>query len=176
LVFDLDPGPKVQWSAVVEASLELRELLEAQGLQSFVRTSGGKGLHVVLPIDRRASWDEAKAFARSVAETLAQKAPARFVSVASKARRSGRIFVDWLRNGRGATAIASYSTRARPDAPVATPLSWEELPRVTGGEQFLLATVPGRLKQISDPWVGFDTVRQGLPARSAGAGRRRRAS
>ena len=112
LVFDLDPGEGVDWKGVVQGAKDVRDCLEALGLASFLRTSGGKGLHVVAPLARRNTWDELKEFARGVAETMVRAAPERYIANMSKAKRRGKIFVDYLRNQRGATAIASYSTRA----------------------------------------------------------------
>src|SRR5690606_5701752 len=119
--------PDVGWERVVEAARALHALAEAVGLEAFARTTGGKGLHVVVPIERRTSWDEAKEASRALAEALARQDPSGFVLRASKAARQGRIFLDYLRNARGATAIASYSPRARAGAPVATPVTWDEL-------------------------------------------------
>ena len=127
LVFDLDPGEGTTWKDVIHGAVEMRELLEGVGFTTFLRTSGGKGLHVVVPIDRRTTWDDFKQFAKSVADTMTRDAPDRYIATMSKAKRHGKIFVDYLRNQRGATAIASYSTRRRQGAPVATPIAWDEL-------------------------------------------------
>ncbi len=165
LVFDLDPAPDVTWKDVIRAALELRERLEHLELASFVRTSGGKGLHVVLPLRPAADWDSARSFSRALAETLAREQPRRYIATATKARRTGRIFIDYLRNGRGATAVASYSLRNRPGAPVATPLRWEELSRVRGPQQFAYTDIRRRLARLdADPWEGFGTLRQALPS------------
>ena len=127
LVFDLDPGEGTTWKDVVRGAVEMRELLEDVGFTTFLRTSGGKGLHVVVPIDRRTTWDDFKRFAKSVADKMTREAPDRYIATMSKAKRHGKIFIDYLRNQRGATAIASYSTRRRKGAPVATPIAWDEL-------------------------------------------------
>ncbi|KAB2899846.1 MAG: ATP-dependent DNA ligase [Kofleriaceae bacterium] len=161
LVIDLDPDPSVSWSRVVEAALVLRELLGQLDLESFVTTTGGKGLHVVAPLTRRASWDEHKDFARAIADAMVALDPGGFVATATKAARRGKIFIDWLRNGRGATFIAPYSMRARAGAPVATPISWEELPTVDPG-RFTIATVPGRVHAMPDPWAAMASTRQSL--------------
>lgn len=164
LVFDLDPDPSVPWKGVVEAARLLRQRLVELGLQSFVQTTGGKGLHVVAPLARRRDWDEVKPFARALAESLVAEAPELYLSKASKAARKGKMFIDWLRNGRGATAIVPYSTRARKGATVATPLAWEELDRAKPAA-FNVETVPARLASLKhDPWDGFWKLRQTLRA------------
>ena len=127
LIFDLDPGEDVPWSAVIAAAQEVRQRLDDRGLASFVKTSGGKGLHVVVPIAPEASWDAAKAFTASLAAAMAAARPDRYVATMAKRARRGRIFVDYLRNDRGATAVAAYSPRALPQASVSTPLEWDEL-------------------------------------------------
>ncbi len=161
LIFDLDPGEDVSWNEVVAAAREMRAELRARGLESFVKTSGGKGLHVVVPIAPRADWDEAKAFTQSVAEAMSRAHPDRYVAIMSKRARRGRIFIDWVRNGRGATAVAAYSTRARPQAPVSTPLAWDELSEGLRGDHFTVANVRERLDFLKrDPWDGFVKLRQ----------------
>lgn len=165
VVFDLDPGPDVAWSRVKSAARLMHKLLQQLGLESFLRTTGGKGLHLVLPLKPAAPWDEVKEFAHSFAQVLEAMHPLEFVSVASKAKRSGKIYVDYLRNGRGATAVASYSLRGRPGAPVAMPLRWSELARLKSGAQFNLHNTLARLKrQRQDPWEGIDKVKQSLKA------------
>ncbi|HZP66505.1 MAG TPA: non-homologous end-joining DNA ligase [Rudaea sp.] len=164
IVFDLDPGPGVDWPRVVAAAELVRAAAADEGLESFVRTSGGKGLHVVIPLNPAAPWERAKAFAHALAANVAEERPREFVAVASKAKRRGRIFIDYLRNTRGATSIASYSLRARPGAPVAFPLSWRDLRRIRSAAEFTLADVPARLaRRRRDPWEGFATLRQSLP-------------
>jgi bifunctional non-homologous end joining protein LigD len=143
----------------------VRGFLEQLGLVSFVRTTGGKGLHVVVPLNPGADWTTVKGFAHSFADTLAQLHPLEFVATASKRFRRGKIYIDYLRNGRGATAVASYSLRSRPGAPVAVPLRWEELGKLKSGNAFDLTTVPKRLARLKkDPWEGIDTVKQDLDA------------
>ena len=164
LVFDLDPGPGTSWNDVRSAARQLRDLLAQTALKSFLRTSGGKGLHVVVPLAPAVSWARAKRFAQAFAETVATMEPDKFVATASKAKREGRIFIDWLRNARGATSVASYSLRARAGAPVATPLRWEELGKVSSASMFDIRNVPKRLSRLrADPWAGFASLRQGLP-------------
>ena len=164
IVFDLDPGPSVTWGAVKRAARRLHERLESIGLRSFLRTSGGKGLHVVVPLRPAVAWDEVKPFARAIAEAMVETDPERFVSVADKSQRKGRIFIDWLRNAHGATSIASYSLRARPSAGVAMPLTWEDLTRVRKPDQFTLKNALAWIeKRDGDPWDGIDAFRQSLP-------------
>ncbi len=166
LVLDLDPGEGTTWEQVVEAARRVRELLEAVGLTSFVRTTGGKGLHVVAPVCGQVTWDSLKDFSASVARELGDAQPDRYVATASKAERQGKIFVDYLRNTRGATAIATYSTRARAGAPVATPVAWGELtPRLTP-DRYTVSNLPRRLAALRrDPWAGFFDVQQSLDGR-----------
>ncbi|MEO8452576.1 MAG: non-homologous end-joining DNA ligase [Gemmatimonadota bacterium] len=167
IVFDLDPGPKVSWAKVRSAATRIRGLLEEIGLESWLKTTGGKGLHVVAPIDRRATWDEVGAFARAVAEHLESVDPANFVSKMAKASRQGRIFVDWLRNTRGASAVAAWSTRARPGAPVSMPWLWSRIEDLESGDQFTVATVLGSRLPRTDPWAGMPKARQRLGATMA---------
>lgn len=156
ITMDLDPGEDVAWSAVTSAALELKVRLEARGLAAFVKTSGGKGLHVVTPLTPKAGWAEVKDFAHSLAESMSADAPEKYLATATKAKRGGHIYIDYLRNGRGNTAVAAYSTRARPGAPVSMPLNWSELNEVSGPAAFTLSNVPQRLKtQPRDPWSNF---------------------
>ena len=172
LVFDLDPGEDVPWEAIVTAAQVVRRRLRDLGLESFVKTTGGKGLHLVVPIVRGPSWDACAAFARSVADGLAHDAPEAFVATMGKSHRAGRIFVDYLRNVRGATAVAAYSTRARAGAPISTPLDWTELDARTRPDRFTVATLPRRLAALRrDPWTAYATTHQKLPT----LGRRRAA-
>ncbi len=163
VVFDLDPDESVSFANVREAAIELRGVLETAGLQSFALLTGGKGVHVIAPVERRREWPDVKAFAKGLAEKLAASAPEKYLSKASKAARKGRIFIDWLRNERGATAIAPYSLRARPGAPVATPVSWRELSRIEAADAFTLDMIDARLSRLkSDPWDGYDSARQSI--------------
>jgi bifunctional non-homologous end joining protein LigD len=151
---------------VREAARALREELAARGLKSYVRTSGGKGLHVVAPLKPRARWPRVGAFAREVVETLADREPDKYTATMSKAKRGGKVFVDHFRNGRGATSVTSYSLRARPGSPVALPISWDELGRTHGGGDWTAAKVLRRLKtHAADPWADFFETgrRQTLP-------------
>jgi len=161
LIFDLDPGEDVSWTEVVVAARDMRAALQERGLESFVKTSGGKGLHVVVPIEPRADWDAAKAFTQGVAEAMSRAHPDPYVAIMSKRARRGRIFIDWVRNGRGATAVAAYSTRARPQAPVSTPLAWDELSEGLRGDHFSVDNLRERLDFLKrDPWDGFFKLRQ----------------
>jgi bifunctional non-homologous end joining protein LigD len=164
IVFDLDPGEGVTFADVVQAALDVRDQLLRLGLTTFCRTTGGKGLHVVAPLEPVADWDAVKPFCRAFAETLSQEQPERFLSTVRKADRRGRILIDWLRNGVGATAVGSFSPRARDGATVATPLAWDEVNRKLDPAKFTLRSVPERLeRQRADPWEGFASLRQRLP-------------
>jgi bifunctional non-homologous end joining protein LigD len=157
IVFDLDPDESLGWHSVVDAAFQVRDELEDLGIESFVRTTGGKGLHVVMAIERRHDWKEMKEFSHNVVRLLARKHPRRYTDNPQKPARKGKIFADYLRNGRGATAVASYSLRARAGAPVATPVPWEELGTIEDPRDFDWRTVPERLAQLSrDPWEDLD--------------------
>jgi bifunctional non-homologous end joining protein LigD len=156
IIWDLDPGDGVEWTDVLTAARAIRDELSTRGLDSFVRTSGGKGLHVVVAIQRRSSWDEVKVFARQVAETLIAREPEKYLATASKARRKGKIFIDYFRNSRGATAVASYSTRAKPTAAIATPVRWDELTPSLAPDYYNVMNLRSRLEHLAeDPWAGF---------------------
>ena len=163
LVFDLDPGPGTGWKNVMAAARDVRDRLSALKLKSFLKTSGGKGLHVVLPI-KSTPWEEAKAFTKAIAEAMEADEPERYVSTATKAKRNKRIFVDYLRNSREATAVAPYSTRARPGAPVAVPIDWPELGSLKAANQYTVRNLIQRLsRQRKDPWAEIGRVKQSLP-------------
>lgn len=166
LVFDLDPGAGVSWSAVMRTGVSLKERLEGLGLTAFLRTTGGKGLHIVVPLRPEASWDDAKNFCRGIALAAAKDAPRELTANMAKAKRKGRIFIDYLRNGRGATAIASYSTRAREGAPVAVPVRWDELSASLTSDRYRVDNVRRRLAALkSDPWEEFEEARRPLSRR-----------
>lgn len=161
VIFDLDPGPAVPWSAVIEAAQQLRAVLSHLGLAGWLKTSGGKGLHITVPILRTVTWELASTFARAVSERLERDAPGQFVTVASKSARRGRIFIDHLRNSRGATAVAPWCPRARAGAPVSMPIWWDELANVKSGEAFAMADVVARVrKNARDPWADLPKARQ----------------
>jgi bifunctional non-homologous end joining protein LigD len=167
LIFDLDPGDNAPWNDLVAAALEVRARLADDKLESFVKTSGGKGLHVVAPIAPRAGWDEAKDYCRGIAEAMARDSPDHFIATIARRERAGRIFVDYLRNGRGSTAVAAYSTRARPEAGIAMPLNWGELDAIGSADHFTLANASRRLNGLSsDPWQAVGTTKQQLPAKN----------
>src|SRR5262249_20188834 len=163
LVFDLDPGPGTEWADMVGAAREVRQRLADVKLRSFLKMSGGKGLHVVLPI-KPVPWDDAKAFTRSIADAMTHDDPSRYTATVKKSSRQGKIFVDYLRNSREATAIAPYSTRARPGAPVSTPIAWEELGSQTGANRYTVDNLPQRLARLrKDPWAEIGKLKQALP-------------
>jgi bifunctional non-homologous end joining protein LigD len=164
LIFDLDPDEGVPWSAVIAAAVEVRDRLAKLGLESFVKTSGGKGLHVVLPIEPTVDWATAKNFTGAVAAAMAKDSPDRYVATMSKRARKGRVFVDFFRNMRGSTAVAPYSTRALPDATVSTPLEWSELTESVKADHFKIDNLRQRLDVLkADPWAEMFELKQRLP-------------
>jgi bifunctional non-homologous end joining protein LigD len=163
IIFDLDPGEDVGWPQIVAAAQDVRDRLAALDLETFVKLSGGKGLHVVLPTAGQ-DWDTTKTFVQAFAQAMAADAPDRYVAKNSKSIRQGKIFVDYLRNSLEQTAVAAYSTRARAGAPVSVPLGWQELARATGGNQYSVLTLMQRLRGLEqDPWQDLPNVRQKLP-------------
>jgi bifunctional non-homologous end joining protein LigD len=165
IVFDLDPDEGLPWPRIVEAAQIVRDRLHDLGLESFLKTTGGKGLHVVAPIRRGPDWDEVKAFTKAVVEQMAGEDPHRFTANMSKKSRKGRIYVDFLRNQRTATFIAPFSTRAKPGAPVSVPITWEELDGGVRSDQFNTVSLPRRLQSLKkDPWAEIDKLRQGITA------------
>ena len=163
LVFDLDPGPGTGWKEIVAAARDVRDRLAQIDLRTFLKTSGGKGLHVVLPIVPT-PWERAKAFTQIVARAMEADEPDRYISTATKAKRDGRIFIDYLRNSREATAVAPFSTRSRPGAPVSVPIEWSELGALKSASQYTVLNVTQRLSRMKkDPWADIGRVRQVLP-------------
>jgi bifunctional non-homologous end joining protein LigD len=175
IVMDLDPGEDVAWTSVIAAAEEVRSRLTSAGLAAFVKTSGGKGLHVVSPVKPKAEWPAAKAFAKSIADSMAADSPERYVSTIPKARRHGKILIDYLRNQRGMTAVAPYSTRSRPGAPVSMPLGWDELAPEIGPAYFTVRNAPTRLASLAaDPWADFRAAAAPIEARKPGKPGRKR--
>jgi bifunctional non-homologous end joining protein LigD len=153
LVFDLDPDPDLPWGRVCDGAEMLRERLEAMGFHIFLRTTGGKGLHLVVALEPKHDWPTVKGFANAVAQAMAKDHPNLFVAIASKERRKSRIYIDYLRNGRGASAVSSYSLRARPNFPVSVPIGWEELRSLAGGDAFNRVNIWRRMETLAaDPW------------------------
>lgn len=154
IVFDIDPDEGLSFGEVRQAALDIRGVLEALGLQSWPLLSGGKGIHVVVPLVPEANWEEVKSFCQDFAELLARTDPSRFVANMSKTRRDGRMFLDYLRNGQGATAICPWSTRARPGGACAVPVSWDELPALEGANVFDVFAAAARAQQ-PETWEGY---------------------
>lgn len=168
VIFDLDPDEALGFAAVCKAALDIRERLERLGLQSFVKTTGGKGLHVVVPIRAEHDLRHVKKWARAFSDGMASDEPDRFLIRMSKEKRAGRIFIDYLRNDVTATAVAPYSTRSRPNAPVATPLAWADLTNRLDPAAFTIRTVPDRAsKPGADPWEQMVVIDQPLPSTSS---------
>ena len=163
-MLDLDPGEGVAFSEVIQAAHDVHDRLKALGFAGFPRTTGGKGLHIVVPIAPRADWEQTKAFCRTFAEAMSQEEPHRFLPTLSKAERRGRILIDYLRNGLGNTAIGSFCPRARPGATVAMPLSWREVKPGLDPAAFTIRTVPDLLRRWRrDPWDGFREAAKPIP-------------
>ena len=156
IVFDLDPDDSVGWPEIMNTALQVRSLLADCNLESWLKTSGGKGLHVVVPIARRVSWDDVRDFARLVSARLMHDSPDRIVDVASKAARKGKIYIDYLRNGKGSTAIAPWSSRARPGAPISLPVSWEDSPKLESGNAVSIRDAVKIANTMRvDPWAAM---------------------
>jgi bifunctional non-homologous end joining protein LigD len=160
LVFDLDPDEGLDFGVVKAAATAMGDALSALGLKSVPMVTGGKGIHVIVPLTARATWSHAKAFAKSFAQGFAEREPQRFIATMSKEKRKGLIFIDWLRNERGATAIAPYSVRARAGGPVATPVSWDELDGLRAASSFRIPDILTRIERTDDPWRDLDGVKQ----------------
>ncbi|WP_207869936.1 DNA ligase D [Pseudomonas sp. 51_B] len=164
-VLDLDPDPALPWKAMLEATQLVLTLLDELGLQVFIKTSGGKGIHLVVPITRRANWDEVKDFSQAIVNYLAKLFPDRLSAVSGPKNRIGKIFIDYLRNGKGATTACAYSLRAREGLPVSVPIWREELAGLKGADQWHIGNLHERLVDLDDPWAGMSNVRQSITAR-----------
>jgi bifunctional non-homologous end joining protein LigD len=166
LTFDLDPDEGLAWDQVVAAAVAVRDFLQTLGLRSFAKTTGGKGLHVVVPIKPALEWDAAKEFTRIVVSMLVDAGPTLYTASIAKKSRRGRIFIDYLRNGRGATAVAAYSTRARADATVSVPVTWQEVEGGIRSDRVTVLTLPAHLRaRDADPWAELASTKQTIAAR-----------
>jgi DNA ligase D len=163
VIFDLDPDPALPWSSMLEATGLTLQLLDALGLQAFLKTRGGRGMHVVVPIDRRHGWEQVRQFARAVTERLARQTPALIVDKMGPQNRIGKIFVDYLRNQKGASTVAAYSARARPGLAVSVPIGHDELERIEAADQWNIHNLHERLATLpGDPWARYGATRQGI--------------
>ncbi len=162
LVLDLDPDPALPWKRMIEATQLVQTLLDELGLVSFLKTSGGKGMHVVVPLTRDESWDEVKGFSQAIARHMAKLLPKHFSAVSGPKNRVGKIFIDYLRNGRGATSVSAYSVRAREGLPVSVPIRRDELAALKGANQWTIRNLFERLDELGDddPWAGIDEIEQ----------------
>lgn len=163
MIFDIDPDVGLPWARVIEACTTMKSRLDDLGLESWLKTTGGKGMHICVPLGRRQDWESVKAFAKALVGDIAAREPEKYTTNTLKARRKGRIFLDYLRNGRGATAVAAWSTRARPGAPVSMPLAWAELDARLKPDAWTIANAARRLRG-KDPWSGFYACRQTITA------------
>jgi len=164
VIFDLDPGDGIRWKAIIDAAFFVRDHLERIGLTPFVKTSGGKGLHVVVPLKRKLDWKKTHAGSGEIATAIAKAAPETFVINMAKDKRTKRIFIDFHRNGRLATAVAPYSLRARANLPASTPVNWSDLRSIDAPEDLNYSTLPGFLETSGDPWVAMDEAAGDLAA------------
>jgi bifunctional non-homologous end joining protein LigD len=166
LVFDLDPAPDLEFSAVISGAIEIRDRLSAVGLESFCKTTGGKGLHVVTPLTvgkQAIEWPVAKNFAHMICAQMAGDSPRKYLDNMSKSQRTGKIFLDYLRNDRTATAVAVLSPRARAGAPVSMPMHWKEVKRGLDPKKFTVRSAPALLRKAK-PWDGYDKAARPLSA------------
>ncbi|MDB5896253.1 MAG: ligD, partial [Rhodoferax sp.] len=161
---DLDPGEGVEWKAIQEGTRAVHLFLEQLGLPSYLKTSGGKGLHVVVPLKKVHDWDTAKGFSQAVVTHLARTLPQMFVAKSGPKNRVGKIFIDYLRNGLGATTVCAWSARARPGLGISVPVSWEELPGLRGGDHWTIRSVQTRLDKGNEPWAGYAKAAKSLNA------------
>jgi bifunctional non-homologous end joining protein LigD len=165
MVFDLDPGEGVGWARMVEAARLTKDLLAELGLTSFCKTSGGKGLHVVVPLAKQASWDDMKGFSQAVAQHMAKTLPKFFSAKMGMQNRQDKIFIDYLRNNRGSSTVCAFSLRARPGMGASMPIAWDELDETTSGDQWNIGNARARMDALTaDPWEGYAKARQRLTA------------
>jgi bifunctional non-homologous end joining protein LigD len=162
MVFDLDPGDGVVWDQVLEAAQLMHSFLNQLGLPSFLKTSGGKGLHVVVPVRPRYDWDTVKGFSQAIVQHMATTIPKRFVARSGPKNRIGKIFIDYLRNGRGATTVCAWSARARPGLGISVPVTWSELPELRSGDHWDVKTIYERINLLKDPWTGYSNAAHDL--------------
>lgn len=162
LVFDLDPAPELGWRVVVESAFHVRDGLRSVGFDPLTKVTGGKGIHIIVPVEPTVEWSEAKRFCEHFAKTLATTNPKRYVAKVSKTARTGKILIDYLRNGRGATAVAPYSLRARPNLPVALPVKWEDLPSLEPAA-FPLSSSGDAIERYLDAWSDYEDHRRPWP-------------
>ncbi len=173
MTFDLDPGEGVGWPQVQEAAQLVRAFLTELGLPAFLKTSGGKGLHVIVPLKKQFDWDTVKDFSLAIVQHLARTIPQRFVAKSGGSNRVGKIFIDYLRNGFGATTVCAWSARARPGLGISVPVRWEELERLKSGAHWTVGTVHTRLDEGNAPWADYEASRTGLSAAMKALGFRR---
>jgi bifunctional non-homologous end joining protein LigD len=164
MIFDLDPGKGVEWPAIQEAAQLMHAFLDELELPAFLKTSGGKGLHVVVPLKPYYDWDTVKAFSQAIVEHMAQTLPERFVFKSGPKNRVGKIYIDYLRNGRGATTVCAWSARSRPGLGISVPVRWEELGKLKGGDHWTVGTVHTRLDEGNAPWDGYAEAAKSITA------------
>jgi bifunctional non-homologous end joining protein LigD len=164
MVFDLDPGEGVEWKTMQEAAQLMHAFLDELGLPSFLKTSGGKGLHVVVPIKGKLGWDEVKAFSQAIVHHLAATLPDRFAFKSGARNRVGKIFIDYLRNGKGATTASAWSARVRPGLGISVPVEWDELMSLKAGDQWNVRNAHTRLDKGNEPWTGYAKAAKTLTA------------
>ncbi|MBI6560953.1 DNA ligase D [Pseudomonas syringae] len=160
-VLDLDPDPALPWRSMIEATQMVLAVLEELGLEAFLKTSGGKGMHIIVPLARQADWDTVKAFAKAIAEFASRQLPERFTATMGPKNRVGKIFIDYLRNSRGGSTVTAYSVRARPGLPVSVPIALDELAGLKSSAQWDITNLEQRLKRLKDdPWAGYSNRRK----------------
>ncbi len=164
MTFDLDPGEGVSWPQIQEAAELVHSFLQELGLAAFLKTSGGKGLHVVVPLKPQFDWDTVKDFSQAVVQHLARTLPQRFVAKSGGSNRVGRVFIDYLRNGFGATTVAAWSARARPGLGISVPVRWDELASLDSGAHWTVASARSRLATGNTPWGDYRSSRNALAA------------